>query len=476
MKLYNERVDTLSRANQESRNEFLKKTEGHNCAITSDFFLIDTPISLEDENKNYTNTSYQTSNVMSIPSTQINQDSRQSSSFENYSHKRIISNNNEKHEFHNFEHLERLSTNPISKVSSNKNTTNKQMNEILECLSVHRTQSSITERPTLLNVMKIDNITESQIDGVCMRPLDYNMTPNNNELDIRQIEFTSVTHETNEMGTRCSQIIAITNKENDLETPMSCTTDNFTTSSVQSPISTYNLEDSSPSEVSSTVISSSSIQLITKSSLTMKGDSTFSDLFELARDEKSNNASPVIAPLSITDVEIIDHISLQAYLEKSIRIPLNVQSRLVNNAIIKYFLEENNLLSHLHSLRSYFFLLNGEFAKSLTDSLYSRLYEISIPIELFNSATLTNLLERALVNSFNNVYINSELLNLSATDTPAQLHVNFLFYAVLFVIKLYFLDIYREVSFSSTKSIHLTYDEIFTDIRSSCIGLSYSQL
>ena len=38
MKLYNERVDTLSRANQESRNEFLKKTEGHNCAITSDFF------------------------------------------------------------------------------------------------------------------------------------------------------------------------------------------------------------------------------------------------------------------------------------------------------------------------------------------------------------------------------------------------------------------------------------------------------
>ncbi|XP_020722370.1 gamma-tubulin complex component 6 isoform X2 [Bombus terrestris] len=424
MKLYNERVDTLSRANQESRNEFLKKTEGHNCAITSDFFLIETPISLEDENKNYTNTSYQTSNVMSIPSTQINQDSRQSSSLENYAHKRIIGNNNEKHEFHNFEHLERLNTNPTSKVLSNKNTTNKEMNEILECLLVHRTQSSVTERPTLLNVMKIDNITESQIDGVCMRPLDYNMTPNNNELDIRQIEFTSVTHETNETGTRCSQIIAITNKENDLETPMSCTTDNFTTSSVQSPISTYNLEDSSPSEISSTVISSSSTQLITKSSLAMKGDSTFSDLFELARDEKSNNASPVIAPLSITDVEIIDHISLQAYLEKSIRIPLNVQSRLVNNAIIKYFLEENNLLSHLHSLRSYFFLLNGEFAKSLTDSLYSRLYEISIPIELFNSATLTNLLERALVNSFNNVYINSELLNLSATDTPAQLHIS----------------------------------------------------
>lgn len=69
-------------------------------------------------------------------------------------------------------------------------------------------------------------------------------------------------------------------------------------------------------------------------------------------------------------------------------------------------------------------MLNGEFAKTLTDSLYARLYEISVPIELFNSVTLTNLLERALVNSFNNVYVNSELLSLSAIDTPAQLEIS----------------------------------------------------
>ncbi|KAK1129796.1 hypothetical protein K0M31_019505 [Melipona bicolor] len=426
MKLYNERVDALSKINQESRNELLKKTEEHNCVITPGV-LVETPISLEDENKNYTDTSFRTSDVMPIACTEIDQeDSTQSSSLVNYTDKKTISNNNEKQEFHNFEQLETLNTETTSEVSSNRNTTNKQMNEILEHLSVHCTTNrpSVTERPTHLNVTKIDNITESQI-GICMRSLDYKMTPNNNELDIHQIEFTSVTQETTGTNIRCNENIVVTNKENDLETPMSCTTDNFTTSSVQSPVSiTYNLEDSSPSEISSTVIPSNSSHLLTKSPLAMKEDSTFSDLFELARDEKSNNTSPVVTPLSITDVEIIDHISLQAYLEKSIRIPLNVQSRLVNDAIRKYFLIENNLLSHLRSLRSYFFLLNGEFSKSLTDSLYARLYEISIPIELFNSATLTNLLERALIHSFNNVYINSELLSLSATDTPAQLHIS----------------------------------------------------
>lgn len=190
----------------------------------------------------------------------------------------------------------------------------------------------------------------------------------------------------------------------------------------------YNLEDSSPTEISS-IIPSSCAYSITKSTLSVK---KHSDLFELIRNEKYNKISSVITPLSITDVEIIDHISLQAYLEKSIRIPLNIQSRLVSNAIIKYFLKENNLLLHLHSLRSYFFLLNGEFAKTLTDSLYARLYEISVPIELFNSVTLTNLLERALVNSFNNVYVNSELLSLSAIDTPAQLEVNIFSYIYSF--------------------------------------------
>lgn len=81
------------------------------------------------------------------------------------------------------------------------------------------------------------------------------------------------------------------------------------------------------------------------------------------------------------------------------------------------------MLSHLHSLRSYFFLLNGEFAKTLTKSLFTRLYEVSSPLELFNSSTLSNFLEKALVSSLSGSYTNSELLSLSATDLPTYLQV-----------------------------------------------------
>lgn len=435
MKFYNKRVDILNTANEDLRNE-LEKTDELDVTSSS---LIEIPIPFEDENKNYTNTSFQQSYTISTPNITIdqNQDSIQNQYLlANYKHKKTISNNNEKYKFHNFDELKTLNKETISEISSNKNRTNEQIDEILEQLSTHCIHhSTITERPNLLNVIKLDNaITESQISNIHSN----NMTPNNNELDIQQIEFNSTTNEINRKAINFTENI---NQENsNLETPMSCTTDNFTTSSIQSPISLmYNLEDSSPMEISS-IIPSSCTYSITKSTLSVKKDS---DLFELNHNEKYNKISPVITPLNITDVEIIDHISLQAYLEKSIRIPLNIQSRLVSNAIIKYFLKENNLLLHLHSLRSYFFLLNGEFAKTLTDSLYTRLYEISVPIELFNSVTLTNLLERALVNSFNNVYINSELLSLSAIDTPTQLEVNIFSYIIYY----FFIILYTNCQF-----------------------------
>ncbi|XP_031845886.2 gamma-tubulin complex component 6 isoform X2 [Nomia melanderi] len=285
------------------------------------------------------------------------------------------------------------------------------------------------ERPTVLNV-KIDNAAaiQSYVDKDSAWSLEGNMTPNNNELDIRRIRIAT---DTNDLprdivdNADDDRFDTGANERNDLETPMSCTTDNLT-SSVQSPVSQiHHSEDRSPIEVSSIDMLSSNSRTLTKSPTAMKKDATFSDIFALQQDEPPPTVtSSTTTSLTVADIELIDHSSLQAYLEKSIRIPLEVQSRLVNSAIIKYFVEENNLLLHLHSLRSYFFLLNGEFAKSLTDSLYTRLYEISLPIELFNSATLTNLLERALVNSFNSIYVNSELLGLSATNAPIQLHMS----------------------------------------------------
>ncbi|KAJ8664580.1 hypothetical protein QAD02_006242 [Eretmocerus hayati] len=130
------------------------------------------------------------------------------------------------------------------------------------------------------------------------------------------------------------------------------------------------------------------------------------------------------ARLTIADVEMIDTTSLQVYLEKSVVIPLTAQSRLVNNALIKYLLNEHKMLSHLHSLRSFFFLLNGEFAKTLTQSLFTRLYEALAPADLFNSSTLSNFLEKALVSSLSSTYANSELLSLSATEVPPCLQTS----------------------------------------------------
>lgn len=216
-------------------------------------------------------------------------------------------------------------------------------------------------------------------------------------------------------------------------TPMSCTTDNYPLSMSSSMSQLQQYIDTPLSEMGSDIRST----LTTGEILT--ADTARSDITESGF--KFPDRSPMFpkflgfssaamtptseSALTVTDVEMIDNTSLHVYLEKSIAIPLQVHSRLVNDAIIKYLLEEHKFLSHLHSLRSYFFLLNGEFAKNLTKSLFTRLYEITIPADLLNSATLNNLMNKALVASLSGTYANSERLSLSVIDVPSQLLVNF---------------------------------------------------
>ena len=123
MKFYNKRVDILNTANQDLRNELEKTKELEH--VTSDS-LIEIPIPFEDENKNYTNTSFQQSYTISTSNVTIdqNQDSIQNQYLlANYKHKKTISNNNEKYKFHNFDDLETLNKKKISEISSNKNKT-----------------------------------------------------------------------------------------------------------------------------------------------------------------------------------------------------------------------------------------------------------------------------------------------------------------------------------------------------------------
>jgi len=338
------------------------------------------------------------------------------------------------------------------------------------------------QRPKSLPIERIDNMTAAQANKFKVLMQEYGTTPNNNEfnttfsnkgeiidrmnindnnkilIDTTNGDTTTVSMKENVNNNvlpstnagspnetvrgfidneKCSNEIdntdnkaqesALNNaqQQNNIDTPMSCTTDNLTTLSIHTPSSQIpNSDDiftlNAGQEISSL---SDTEKSITERTYLESPMSNFKlpSLFGVSPDTKSSIMSSF---LTIADVEMIDHTSLQVYLQKSVIIPLQIQTRLINHAVIKYLLNEHNMFSHLHSLRSYFFLLNGEFAKNLTDSLYSRLYTISAPIELFNSATLTNLLEKALMNSFSNNYANAELLSLSAIDKPCQLYVS----------------------------------------------------
>ncbi|XP_072760196.1 uncharacterized protein Grip163 [Anoplolepis gracilipes] len=359
-------------------------------------------------------------------------------------------------------------------------TVDTRLDNILESDEITKKLVGAINRPKSLVIEKIDNMTVAQTNKLKVLLEEYGMTPNNNELSTILTDKqgnVNCTNDNNEAANNQSldnteivnnnasptfniklpeEVMRIANgpmnneecsnkindanvkeqdpilnniqRQNNTDTPMSCTTDNFTTLSTHTPLSQIpNSDDifalNAGQESSLSDMPKSIMIEETYFESPMSGNFKLPNLFGfIGSDVKSSSVSS--SSLTIADVEMIDHTSLHVYLEKSIIIPLQIQTRLVNNAIIKYLVNDCKMLSHLHSLRSYFFLLNGEFAKSLTDSLYSRLYTISEPIELFNSATLTNLLEKALMNSFSNNYANSELLSLSAVDKPCQLYIS----------------------------------------------------
>ncbi|XP_020292162.1 gamma-tubulin complex component 6 [Pseudomyrmex gracilis] len=398
----------------------------------------------------------------------------------------VYKKNNERSNLQDFlreEAMKNIHTIMAGGGSGCKQTTALNTSNILDTEKVTEKVIGAISRPKSLAIEKIDNMTAVQANKLKVLLQEYGMTPNNNEFNtiitdeqgntdrtfINNQTLSNVTRikERNTNNTRengnnnistfdiklpketatvggptdndeCSNRINNINNEAQesisnnaqqqqyADTPMSCTTENFTTLSTHTPLSQVpNSDDVFALNIGQEVSSFSDItKSITEETCfesPMNGNFKLPNLFGVSPELKS---STVPSSLTVADVEMIDHTSLQVYLEKSIIIPLQIQTRLMNNAIIKYLVDECNMLSHLRSLRSYFFLLNGEFGKSLTDSLYSRLYTISAPIELFNSATLTNLLEKALINSFSNNYANSELLSLSAVDKPCQLYIS----------------------------------------------------
>jgi gamma-tubulin complex component 6 len=73
-----------------------------------------------------------------------------------------------------------------------------------------------------------------------------------------------------------------------------------------------------------------------------------------------------------------------------------MQASLVNSALLKFFLRGEELLSHLHSLRSYFFLLDGDFGWNMTTTLFRRVHQVAHPADLLNCVALNSILSKAL--------------------------------------------------------------------------------
>lgn len=64
--------------------------------------------------------------------------------------------------------------------------------------------------------------------------------------------------------------------------------------------------------------------------------------------------------------------------------------------MLKHFITDLHYLDHLKNLRSYFFLLDGEFGKSLTEGLFERLYTANVPLDLINSRRLQIIMDCSL--------------------------------------------------------------------------------
>lgn len=88
--------------------------------------------------------------------------------------------------------------------------------------------------------------------------------------------------------------------------------------------------------------------------------------------------------------------TLTACLQRSVMLPLTYQLEVVNNSILTYFLVNLDMYEHLRSLKDYFFLMDGEFSKSICQNLFTRLTKTLNPQELLNFATLHNVLDKAL--------------------------------------------------------------------------------
>lgn len=150
------------------------------------------------------------------------------------------------------------------------------------------------------------------------------------------------------------------------------------------------------------------------------------NFFELQSEENPINNSMEEENEKLTKEELksLNMTTLSHFLQKSITIPLHAHLEVINNEILKIFLEDLDIIGHFKSLRNYFFLMDGEFGSYVCDGLIRKLERGARPSELLNYQTLHLILENALGSSIIGNDKNAERLSFIVDQMPDKFDLN----------------------------------------------------
>ena len=138
---------------------------------------------------------------------------------------------------------------------------------------------------------------------------------------------------------------------------------------------------------------------------------SFKDVFNVAEEKET-----VKFHSNVTDVN-----KFERYLRKSIMVPLAIQEKLANDALLNHLLVGENLLSHFKSLKS-FYLCDSEFARSLIQNIFFSLAKCSEAHEFFERNNLTNIVNEALHNKNGIETNNNKNLSFKIIEMPKFLN------------------------------------------------------
>lgn len=99
------------------------------------------------------------------------------------------------------------------------------------------------------------------------------------------------------------------------------------------------------------------------------------------------------------DINIMSVITLTEFLQKSVVIPMSTHLELVNNEVMRMFLQDLKILDHFRSLRNYYFMMDGEFGSIICDGIIGKLEDGATPEKLLNYQILHSILDMALGSS-----------------------------------------------------------------------------